>query len=145
MDVDGRHSTQAIAPHDRGRAHLRLFAAGKPHREDRLTIVGSRFRGSAVTLGDLADDIQAKTETRMPFIGGPPPKRLKKLAQGLPIDSGTAVAYVDADVGLPARHRDPHRPGRDTVKDCVYDEVPKQLLHPSSVPGTLAIADDTQF
>ena len=108
-------------------------------------MVGSRFRGPAVTLSDLADNIQAKTHTRMPFLGGAPLQWLEKVHQSLPIDSRTTVAYFDANIGLLARHRDAHRRVRYTVMDCIGDEVSEQLLHPSTAPRTLAVAHDIQF
>ena len=98
-----------------------------------------------MTLRDLADNIQAKTHTRMPLVGGAALKRLKKLSQSLPIDSGTAVAYLNANLSLLAHHRDAHRPIRYTVMDCICDEIPNQLLHASPVPGTLAVAHDIQL
>jgi hypothetical protein len=133
-----------LDPHESSE-RLRLFAARNPHREDRLTIVGPRLCGPAMALSDLADNIQAKTETTMPLVGDAPLKRLKKLHQSFPRDSGTAVAYLNANVSLFAHHRDAHRLVRCTVMDCICDEIPQQLLQASSVPGTLAVARDVQL
>lgn len=45
--------------------------------EDRVPIVGSRFRGPTMTLGNLANIVQAKTETGVPFVAGATFERLK--------------------------------------------------------------------
>ena len=95
-----------------------------------------------MTLGNLADNIQAKTETMMSFVGGAALQRLKKFDQGLLIDSGTAVAYLDANISILPDHRDAHRTVRCTIIDCIGDEIPKQLLHPFPVPRPLAVAHD---
>ena len=48
-----------------GKIRLSLASTWKSDREDRFMIIGSRFRDPSMTLGDLADYIQAKTQTRM--------------------------------------------------------------------------------
>jgi hypothetical protein len=97
-----------------------------------------------MTPSDLADYVQAKAETRMPLVAGAALKRLKKLRQNLCIDGGTAIAYLDPNVGRFAHNRDAHRLVRHSVVNCICDEIPQQLLHTSPVPGTLAVANNAQ-
>ena len=108
-------------------------------------IVRTRFRGPAMTLCDLADNVQAKAHTRMPFVCIAAPERLKKLLQGRSIDWGTAVAYLDANVSRLRRRRATRTGHPVPVMDCIGDEIPKQLLHAFPVPGTVAVAHDIQL
>lgn len=112
----------------------------KPHREDCLTIVGSRFRGPSMTLSDLADNIQAKTHAMRPFVGAAPLKRLKKSGQRFPIDRRPSVAYLDPNVSRLADHRDTDRAVRYAVMDCIHDEIPRHLPYPCPVPETPAVS-----
>ena len=95
-----------------------------------------------MTLRDLADNVQPETETTMPFLRGATLQGLKKINQTFRIDSGTGVAYLYANVSLLTDHLDAHRRIPGSVVDCIGDEVPKQLLNPSAVPATVAVADD---
>mgnify|MGYP001081876370 CR=1 FL=1 len=118
----GNYLTQSGLPARLGKVRLRLPFARKPHSEDRLAIVGSRFRGAAMTLSDLADDIQPKSErSRIPFLGGETLQRLKELIHSLPIDSGTAIAYPNPNVALLAHHRNAHWRIGGSVVDCICD------------------------
>src|SRR5512144_455641 len=65
--------------------------------------------------------------------------------QRSPIDSGTAVAYLDAKFSVLADNRDSDGPIRYTVVDCICDEVPNQLLHAFPVPRPPAVAHDFQL
>ena len=56
---------QSYDMNGRGKVRLSLASARKSDREDRLAIIGSRFRDPSMTFGDLADYIQAQTQTRM--------------------------------------------------------------------------------
>ena len=56
---------QSYGMNGRGKVRLSLASARKSDREDRLAIIGSRFRDPSMTFGDLADYIQAQTQTRM--------------------------------------------------------------------------------
>jgi hypothetical protein len=98
-----------------------------------------------MSLSDLANNIQAKTHTKLPFAGGTPLKRLKKLDQRFRIDSGTSIAYLDSKVSIPADNRDAHRPVRYTVADRIRDEIPNQLLHAFPVPGPPGVAYDFEL
>jgi hypothetical protein len=78
----------------------------------------------------------------MSLVGRASLKRLKQLDQRFPIDSGAATAYLNANPIFLAHHRDAHWSVRCTMMDCIYDEITKQLLHPFSIPGALAVTHD---
>src|SRR6478609_9737774 len=124
---------------------LRSLAPRKPHREDGLTVVGSRFCDPSMTLSDLADNIQAKTHAMRRFVGAAPLKRLKKLGQRFTVDGRTAVGYLDPNVSRLADHRDTDRAVRYAVLDCIHDEALQHLPYPSPVPETPAVPHDSQL
>jgi hypothetical protein len=60
-----RFRNEAGKQKGRGEVRRLLASTRKSDREDRLAIIGSRFGDPSMTLGDLADYIQAQTQTRM--------------------------------------------------------------------------------
>ena len=98
-------ATQPVSP----RVRKRSFAARQPHRKDRLSIVRARFCGPRMGLCNLADDLQAAAGPRVSPVGRATFQRFNKLQQRRRVDSGTAVAHLDANVSLTTDHRYAHR------------------------------------
>ncbi|SAL38214.1 putative zinc-containing dehydrogenase [Caballeronia udeis] len=126
-----------------------LLMTGQAHGKHRFCLVGPCFNVAAMSLGNLAGDIQPKSRiaVRVVFVLliRASPERLKNPVQGLLLNGDSAVLHLETNFLVRRGHNHPYRRVWRSVLDRIQDQVAEQLLQPSAVPNTLRVSHPHQI
>lgn len=112
-------------------------------------IIRPRIDLAAMGPDNFAHDKQSEAEAIIdPFpilTSGAAIERFEHLFQRGLIDAGTGVSDLEANLPLLADDRDYHRGVRDSVLDCIHNQVAESPLQAQRIPVAVSVTRHLQF